>query len=121
MKISKKIAEHYKWGNDCDGWYLMKRQDLSIIHEHMPPHTSEVRHYHEWARQFFFVLKGEATIEIDGKVIQLEEQEGVEVPPRVPHQMMNVSDEPVEFLVISQPTSKGDRILAEATSGVDNT
>jgi mannose-6-phosphate isomerase-like protein (cupin superfamily) len=113
MKISKHSAEHYLWGDNCDGWHLVKNQDLSIIHERMPANTSEVKHYHQHARQFFFVLSGIATIEIDGKEIILNPQEGVEVPPLVPHQMFNKSNEEVEFLVISQPTSKGDRVLAD--------
>lgn len=36
MKISKKTAEHYVWGANCDGWYLLNGDSLSIIHERMP-------------------------------------------------------------------------------------
>jgi mannose-6-phosphate isomerase-like protein (cupin superfamily) len=113
MKISKHSAEHYLWGDNCDGWHLVKDKDLSIIHERMTANTLEVRHYHQHARQFFFVLSGIATIEIDGKEIILNQQEGVEVLPLVPHQIFNKSNHEVEFLVISQPTSKGDRVLAD--------
>lgn len=113
MKISKHSAEHYIWGDNCDGWHLVKNNDLSVIHEKMPANTSEVRHYHQQSRQFFFVLSGTATIEIEGKEMVLHPQEGVEVPPLVPHQMFNKSNEEVEFLVISQPISKGDRIVVE--------
>ncbi|MGE5702194.1 MAG: cupin domain-containing protein [Clostridia bacterium] len=112
MKISKGNAEHYIWGSLCDGWHLVKQPELSIIHERMPHGTSEVRHYHEQARQFFFVLSGTATIEVNGEEIQLGVHEGVEIPPHVPHQMMNKSGADVEFLVISNPTSKGDRVNA---------
>ncbi|MFP7484369.1 cupin domain-containing protein [Priestia filamentosa] len=110
MKISQKNAEHYIWGDQCDGWRLVNQKDLSVIHERMPPNTSEVRHYHTKSRQFFFVLKGTATLEINGLLENITPLEGVEVPPHVAHQMMNRSGEDVEFLVISQPTSKGDRI-----------
>ena len=110
---SKHTTEHYIWGDNCDGWHLVKNQDLSIIHERMPANTSEIKHYHQHVRQFFFVLSGIATIEIDGKEITLNPQEGVEVPPLVPHQMFNKSNNEVEFLVTSQPTSKGDRILVD--------
>jgi len=110
MKISKKSAEHYIWGDKCDGWRLVNQNDLSVIHERMPPNTSEVRHYHSKSRQFFFVLIGTATLEIDGQLESITPLEGVEVPPHVLHQMMNRSNEDVEFLVISQPTTKGDRI-----------
>ncbi|WRU97856.1 cupin domain-containing protein (plasmid) [Priestia filamentosa] len=110
MKISKENAEHYIWGDKCDGWRLVNQNDLSVIHERMPPNTSEVRHYHTKSRQFFFVLSGTATLEVDGQLENIKPLEGVEVPPYVAHQMMNKSDKDVEFLVVSQPTSKGDRI-----------
>jgi mannose-6-phosphate isomerase-like protein (cupin superfamily) len=80
---------HNLWGDFCDDWHLLKQEELSIIHERMPPETSEVRHYHQKERQFFFVLSGTAAIEIDGEVIILHDHEGVEVPPNALHQMMN--------------------------------
>lgn len=108
--ISKGNVEHYVWGQGCHGWHLLKSAELSVIHERMPPGTSEVRHYHRVARQFFFVLFGAATIEFDGKRETLRAHEGAEVPPGVPHQMFNESKHDVEFLVISQPPSHGDRV-----------
>ena len=110
LKISKQCAEHYIWGDQCDGWHLVKNNDLSIIHERMPAKTAEVNHYHHHAQQFFFVLSGTATIDIDGKCIVLQKNEGIKVPPLKPHQMRNDSEEDVEFLVISQPNSRGDRL-----------
>jgi hypothetical protein len=49
--ISKDTVEHYLWGNGCDGWHLIKRGGLSIIHERMPPGTAEVRHAHQAAQK----------------------------------------------------------------------
>ncbi|HUS17052.1 MAG TPA: cupin domain-containing protein [Chloroflexia bacterium] len=108
--ISKDNAEHYTWGGRCDGWVLVKQDDLRIIHEAMPPGAAEVRHYHQQARQFFFVLEGTATLEIAGQPQVLGPQQGCEVPPGVAHQMRNVSAAPVEFLVISQPSTGQDRV-----------
>jgi mannose-6-phosphate isomerase-like protein (cupin superfamily) len=113
MKMNKINAEHYIWGDKCDGWHLVKNENVSVIHERMPPNTYEVRHYHEKSRQFFFVLSGPATIEVNGEEMVLGVHEGVEVPPLVPHQMFNKSNQDIEFLVISQPNSKGDRALTD--------
>jgi mannose-6-phosphate isomerase-like protein (cupin superfamily) len=110
--ISKKNAEHYIWGGICDGWHLVKQNDLSVIQERMPSGTSEVRHYHHKSRQFFFVLSGMATLEMDGEQHSIGAFHGVEVQPGVPHQMSNQSQEDVEFIVVSQPMSHGDRITA---------
>ncbi|MCC7451910.1 MAG: cupin domain-containing protein [Anaerolineae bacterium] len=115
--ISKANALHYTWGEVCDGWRLVNRDDLSVIHERMPPGSAEVRHYHRLARQFFFVLAGTATLEIDGRREVLQAQQGLEVPPLVPHQIHNLSDAAVEFLVISHPSTRDDRVLADALSG----
>jgi mannose-6-phosphate isomerase-like protein (cupin superfamily) len=110
--ISKANAEHYSWGQNCDGWHLVRSDALSVIHERMPPGTSEVRHFHIIARQFFFVLSGTATLEVDGTDTVLHAHEGLEVAPGTPHQMFNRSDRDLEFLVVSQPPSHSDRVAA---------
>ena len=35
--IDRGTAEHYTWGDGCDGWHLVKGADLSVIQERMPP------------------------------------------------------------------------------------
>jgi mannose-6-phosphate isomerase-like protein (cupin superfamily) len=112
--ISTKTADHYKWGGDlgtdCDGWHLVKTPDFSVIEELMPPGTSERRHYHLHARQFFYVLDGVLTLEIDGQDFLLQAGEGIEVSPNQPHQAFNRSPAAVLMLVTSQPPSHGDRV-----------
>jgi mannose-6-phosphate isomerase-like protein (cupin superfamily) len=112
--ISTKTADHYKWGGDlgidCDGWHLVKTTGLSVIEELMPPGASERRHYHLHARQFFYVLDGVLTLEIDGQHFVLQAGEGLEVSPRQPHQAFNRTANSIRILVTSQPPSHGDRI-----------
>lgn len=107
--ISKDNAEHYVWGEQCDGWYLVKRPEMLVIHEKMPASTQEARHYHAVSRQFFFVLSGTLTMELEGKRHTLHAQQGIEIPPGAPHQARNDAPQAVEFLVISHPTTRGDR------------
>jgi quercetin dioxygenase-like cupin family protein len=64
-RVSVDTAPHYTWGDGCDGWHLVAADGLSVIEERMPPGTAEVRHRHDVARQFFFVLSGALTLEID--------------------------------------------------------
>ncbi|MGE7947412.1 hypothetical protein [Lysinibacillus sp. NPDC093688] len=47
LKISKQYAEHYRWGDQCDDWHLVKNKDLSIIHECMATKTVEVNHLNQ--------------------------------------------------------------------------
>lgn len=107
--VSKENAKHYFWGDECDGWTLLQRQDLTIIHERMPAGTAEIRHYHAQSRQFFFVLRGTLCMEREGERHLLNAHEGLEIPPEAKHQARNDSDSDVEFLVISHPTTRGDR------------
>lgn len=109
--VSKDNAPHYKWGSDCDGWHLAKSERLSVIQECVPPGAGEVRHYHENAEQFFFVISGTATIEVDGAIHQLNSQEGLQVPAGAKHELRNESEIDLAFLVVSTPPSHGDRVL----------
>lgn len=104
-------AAHYTWGANCDGWHLVQQPGLSVIQERMPPGAAEVRHFHRHARQFFYILSGTALLEVDGQRAALRAGQGLEVAPGQPHQIFNESAEAVEFLVISQPPSHGDRVV----------
>jgi quercetin dioxygenase-like cupin family protein len=109
-------AEHYLWGQACDGWHLLATDPLSVIEERMPPGSFEQRHYHRQARQFFYVLDGEATLELDGMTHRLRRGEGLHVPPEIAHQVRNDGMDDVRFLVISTPKAHGDRVAAPLVS-----
>jgi len=110
--ISIATAAHYSWGDGCDGWHLVRTDALAVIEERMPAGTAERRHRHERARQFFYVLAGELTMEVDGAEFVLGANEGMEVAPGIGHQAFNRGEREVRFLVVSQPPSHGDRIDA---------
>lgn len=73
----------------------------------MPPNTSEVRHYHKFSRQFFFVLNGMATLEVNRERLILNPQEGYEIPPLILHQIINETDFDLEIMVNSKQNSRG--------------
>jgi len=103
-------SEYYQWGATCDGWHLLQSESLSIIQEKMPPGASENLHYHQKAQQFFFILKGEATFEVEKEMYNVREGQGFHIPPMKRHRILNRTDRPVEFTVTSEPKSHGDRI-----------
>lgn len=109
-KVSVENAEHYVWGDQCDGWHLVKSANLSVIQERVPSGCSEVRHRHEKSEQFFYVLSGVATLEVLGVSHTLMPNQGLHVPAGVPHQLRNESSEDLIFIVTSTPPSHGDRI-----------
>jgi mannose-6-phosphate isomerase-like protein (cupin superfamily) len=108
--VSRENAEHYRWGNDCDGWHLVKDAHLSVIEEFMPSGAREVRHHHRKAQQFFYILSGEVMMEMEGKTMLLAAGSGIHIPSGLRHQISNPSSGAARFLVISQPPSHGDRI-----------
>jgi len=106
---SRENSPHYAWGAVCDGWRLLDSGDLTVIEESVPPGAAERRHFHRFARQFFYVLEGEATLEIEGREHRVTKHQGIEVAPGQHHQFLNRSTTDVTFLVISSPATKGDR------------
>jgi mannose-6-phosphate isomerase-like protein (cupin superfamily) len=107
--MSRQTVQASTWGEDCQGWTLLASERLHVMQERMPPQTSEVRHVHDHTRQFYYVLTGEAVVEVAGETQPLRAGEGVEMPPGVPHQLRNPSPTPLEFLVVSSAPPRNDR------------
>ncbi|TPH17294.1 cupin domain-containing protein [Litorilituus lipolyticus] len=108
--VSKDNAKHYFWGEQCDGWHLVQSGNLSVIQERVPSGCGESRHYHVIAEQFFFVLSGVATIELEGKLFQLQSHQGLHVKAGMSHQVTNNEATDLVFTVTSTPPSHGDRV-----------
>jgi mannose-6-phosphate isomerase-like protein (cupin superfamily) len=101
---------HYRWGADCDGWNLVDGPELSVKQERMPPHTAEAEHFHQRARQFFFILSGVAVFELADGRVEVGAQQGFEIGPGVKHRIRNESETDLLFLLCSQPSTKNDRV-----------
>lgn len=107
--VNKQNARHYTWGNNCDSWIMVDTAGLSVKQELMPPGTKEELHVHEKAQQFFFVLNGTAVFYVNGQKQIISAQQGLSILPGTNHFIANESDENLEFLVISQPSTTNDR------------
>lgn len=112
-------AQHYRWGEGCDGWHLLRGEDLGVIQERMPPGSAEQRHLHRHARQFFYVLAGQAELELDGQRHRLGAGQGLHVAPGRAHQMRNDSAQDLHFLLVSAPHSHGDREPSPPAAAAD--
>ena len=108
--VSKNNSKHYKWGNNCDGWHLVKTDNLSVIQECVPYGSSEIRHFHNKAEQFFYVLSGEATIKVESDLYVIKKNQGIYIPKGTFHQLKNELREDLVFIVTSVPPSHGDRV-----------
>jgi mannose-6-phosphate isomerase-like protein (cupin superfamily) len=111
--MSIENAEHYQWGGVCDGWHLAATQGLSVIQERVPPGAEEVKHFHHFAEQFFYILEGHAQLEVGDQIHNLAKGQGMHVSANMPHQLKNVSEQMLTMLVISTPPSHGDRTVLD--------
>lgn len=109
MIQSKDNSKHYIWGNACDSWVLEDSTGLSVKQERMPAGTAEKLHFHESAKQVFYILEGEAVLYINGEKFLVKKGESISVRPKSEHFIANESHEVVEFLVISNPSTAHDR------------
>lgn len=102
-------SEYYFWGDSCQGWHLLKSDSLSIIQEKMPANTMESLHFHSKAQQFFYIINGTATLMINSKTYIIEKGSGIHIQANEIHQIFNNTTKDLEFIVISEPKSHGDR------------
>jgi mannose-6-phosphate isomerase-like protein (cupin superfamily) len=75
----------------------------------MPPATSELLHTHAHVHQVYFVLEGEATVDLDGRSKSVHAGEALVIEPMTPHRISNGSQTELEFLVISSSPPRHDR------------
>lgn len=109
--VSVKNTPSREWGRGGMTWELLANPELAVFYEKVSPGTMEVNHYHVNACQFFFVIRGQLTIKLSNEEVILNELEGFEVKPGVPHQAINKSNDEIEFLAISSPITTGDRVI----------
>lgn len=104
---------HYKWGNNCDGWNFVEGKEAAVKQELMPAQTAEKLHFHTYATQFFFILKGQATFLIDGETSVVNAQEGIQIKAGQQHKITNATAHDLEFVLFSYPSTQNDRTDCE--------
>ncbi|WP_334194580.1 cupin domain-containing protein [Pararhodobacter sp.] len=102
-------ANHYPWGDGCDGWRLVEDGALSLREERLPPGAAEAPHVHRVARQIFYVLAGELSIAVPGTLLRAGPGEALEIPPGLPHLVRNAGPQDLRILLVSAPDTIGDR------------
>lgn len=69
----------------------------------IPPKGSSELHYHPQAEETYYILKGNATIMIDGKRHSLSPGDAVLIEPDEQHQIFPNDKENLEFIVVCAP------------------
>jgi len=65
---------------------------------------------HLKSEQFFFVLFGYATLELNGEAFELGENQGFRVTSSTLHLLSHLGQADLYFIVISTPYRHGDRV-----------
>jgi len=68
-------------------------------------------HYHQDMEEIFIILNGKARIRIPGEEAELGKEEVVVIPVGQVHEMKNIGDEEVEYLVIGISQGKGGKTV----------
>jgi mannose-6-phosphate isomerase-like protein (cupin superfamily) len=68
-------------------------------------------HYHEDMEEIFIILKGKARIQIQEEEAVLGKEEVVVVPMGQVHEMKNIGDEEVEYIVMGISQGKGGKTV----------
>jgi mannose-6-phosphate isomerase-like protein (cupin superfamily) len=107
--VSASLVPSSAWRHGCTGWTLLARPEIHVMEEEMDAGAQEERHLHDRTTQLYYVLRGQAVVEIDGFDVAAEAGEAIEINPGEAHQIKNGSDTTLRFLVISSGPPRHNR------------
>jgi uncharacterized cupin superfamily protein len=108
---SKRISTGEFLGKLADLSEATGLEKLCINHEILPPqHRSSPPHSHSDKEEFIYVLEGNPSVWINGKIIQLSPNEFIGFPPQkgLYHMIFNQSNVEAKMLVISTQQGEDD-------------
>jgi mannose-6-phosphate isomerase-like protein (cupin superfamily) len=92
-----------EWAPGHFVWPLLDREDLSVSMGAIPAEGGFAPNRHPKSRQFLFILEGAASVEVEGEVVRLAAQEGLEVVPGEHHWVENPGEGCLLYLLVSVP------------------
>jgi len=75
----------------------------SLAEAELPPDGVTQRHYHRKSEELYFILEGQATMEIDGETRKVAQGDGILIPAGTWHQIHASQDSPLRFLCCCAP------------------
>ena len=82
-----------------DAWLLFSFDQLDVIRLHLALGASMENHINEW-RIIFFVLRGAGSLNVEGKVFDMGQEQSIAVEAGKNRFWSNTGDQPLELLVI---------------------
>ena len=78
---------------------LQRGQVQMVNWAKLPPSSSFQPHYHEDMQEVFVILDGTVTMTVEGEMVTLQGGDAILVEPREVHQMTNVTNQEVNYVV----------------------
>ena len=78
-------------------------QNQSLAEATLPAKGSTQRHYHKKSEEFYYLLEGEAQMEIDGVTKKMSSGDAVLIPAGAWHQITANEDGPIRLLCCCAP------------------
>jgi mannose-6-phosphate isomerase-like protein (cupin superfamily) len=76
-------------------------ENQSLAEASLPPGAATDRHYHKLSEEFYFLLEGTGTMEIDGQTREVTPGDAILIPPGAWHQITATT--PLRFLCCCAP------------------
>lgn len=77
-------------------------QNQSLAEATLPAGAATQRHYHKLSEEFYFILEGSGTMEIDGETREVRPGDAILIPPNSRHQI-TASPTGLRFLCCCAP------------------
>lgn len=110
MLKSRRNTTRVEWSPGCFSWSLMDNKKASIKMEEINPGGRSDSHFHTQSVQFFFVLEGQAAFKVGNAQHELKKHEGIEIPLKASHQILNKGETHLLFLLVSIPPVQEDDV-----------
>ncbi|HIG82943.1 MAG TPA: cupin domain-containing protein [Verrucomicrobia bacterium] len=78
-------------------------RNQSLAEARLPAKKSTQRHYHKASEEFYFLLEGQAEMEIDGITKEISSGDAVLIPAGSWHQITASGDGPIRLLCCCSP------------------
>jgi len=78
-------------------------ENQSLAEAQLPANGATQRHYHRQSEELYYIVKGKATMEINGERRRVFPGEGILIPAGAWHQIRASADGPLQFLCCCAP------------------
>ena len=78
-------------------------RNQSLAEARLDVGQSTAAHFHPQTEEIYYLLQGNACLEIDGQLRDVGSGDAIAIPPGAVHQITNVGDVPLVFLCMCAP------------------